>query len=63
MEARPGTLKESDPLSAVGWDSMAVLAFQALLDVEFSTRVPADQIIPCKTVGDLVALLGDKLVN
>jgi len=63
VEAQPGTLKESELLSDAGWDSLAILGFQGLLDIEFGCRVPVEQIIACKTVGDLVALLGDKLTN
>ncbi len=62
-EAPPGTFKESDQLTAVGWDSLAVLGFQSLLDAEFGMRVEVDQIVACKTVGDLTGLLKGKLTS
>jgi acyl carrier protein len=40
---------------------MAILEFQTLLDTQFSMRVPAERILECKTVGDLVAIVGDNL--
>jgi acyl carrier protein len=62
-EAQAGSFKESDVLSAVGWDSMAVLGFQSLLDAELGTTVPVEQIIACKTVGDLVTLVKSRLAD
>jgi acyl carrier protein len=59
-EAKPGTLTGAEDLRhVVGWDSMAVIRFIALVDEHFHVSLAADQIARCKTVGDLIALLGD----
>ena len=63
VEAEPGMVKVSDGLSDIGWDSMAMLGFQSLLDFELDTRVPIEHIIACKTVGDLIAVVGAKLCD
>ena len=62
FEKEPGTVKGDEVLAAIPqWDSLAVIGFIALLDQHFAVSVPAGRILDCKTVGDLVALVGDKL--
>jgi acyl carrier protein len=45
------------------WDSMAALTFMALADEHLQVTVGGDQIVGCKTVADLLGLLGDKLTG
>ena len=57
-DAPTGSLKEIDKLTDIGWESISVLEFQSLLEVEFDRRPSLNQLIACKTVGDLIALAG-----
>ena len=60
LELAPGTVKPSDSLEGLeGWDSLAVISFMALVDEHFNVRMQPRQIAECRTVADLVALLGD----
>ena len=62
IEAQPGTLNGTESLQQVaGWDSVVVLGFMALVDQQFSVAVSPMQLVECKTVNDLVALVGDKI--
>jgi acyl carrier protein len=59
LELAPGTVKASDSLESLeGWDSLAVISLMALVDEQFSVRLQPREIAVCKTVADLVALLG-----
>jgi acyl carrier protein len=62
IEVSPGTLRGTDLLSDVpGWDSVAIMGFIALVDEEFGAPVLPRRLAACKTVDDLVALLGDRI--
>lgn len=64
MSMPKGSIKGDEALqSLVGWDSVALLSFIALLDDELKVRVTGNQVIQCKTIGDLVALVGDKIAQ
>lgn len=63
MDARPGTLKETDDLLHIGWESLSVLEFQSFVEIEFKTMVSLQQVVASKTIGDLVALVRDKLAD
>jgi len=64
MNLPKGTIKGNEPLqSLMGWDSVALLNFIGLLDEELKVRVTGNQVIQCKTVGELVALAGDKIAQ
>ena len=43
------------------WDSLGVVEFQSLVDEELELQVPPPQITACQTVGDLIALVAEKL--
>ena len=63
IEAEPGTLTGAEVLKDVdGWDSLAVIQFITLVDEQFGTTLAAERIVECKTVDDLIALLGDQIV-
>jgi len=64
MNLPKGTIKGDESLqSLMGWDSVALLNFIGLLDEELKVRVTGNQVIQCKTVGELVALAGDKIAQ
>ena len=58
----PATLKPDMALKDVAsWDSMAVLEFQALADVELKLVLQPDQISACETVSELCELVSESL--
>ena len=62
MDEPKGTIKGDESLDSLdGWDSVALMGFIALLDEELSIRVTGKQVMQCKTIGELVALAGDKV--
>lgn len=62
IEAEPGSLTGPESLSDLnGWDSLAVLGFIAMADSKLALSIPAKAITGCKTVKELVGLLGDKV--
>lgn len=62
QEVAHGTIKGDERLEDLPrWDSLAVIGFIAMLDEQFSLNVPAAKINDCKTVGDLMALVGDRI--
>jgi len=42
------------------WDSLGVVEFQSLVDEKFQVQVPPPQITSCKSVKDLLDLVGDR---
>jgi acyl carrier protein len=64
MEIPPGSLHENQTLADLdGWDSMAALLFIALADEKLGITVVGNDIATAKTVGDLLARLGDRLAT
>lgn len=62
LELDPGTVTSSHQLENLeSWDSLTVVGFIALVDENFDMLLPAPKMSECKTVGDLVTLLGDKI--
>ncbi len=62
LENEPGTLTGGESLSDVEkWDSLAVMAFMAMVDEKFGVILSPKQIAKCRTVSDLAALAGDKV--
>ena len=43
------------------WDSLAALTFMAVADEELQVIISGGQIVNCKTIPELLGLLGDKL--
>jgi acyl carrier protein len=63
VEAAPGTIQETDPLSEVdGWDSMAVMGLIAVVDEKFGITLVPEKIAASKTVKDILALLNGQLI-
>ncbi|HUY87474.1 MAG TPA: acyl carrier protein [Pirellulales bacterium] len=43
------------------WDSLTLMGFIAMVDETFGARFSGKQIMACKTVDDLMNLLGDRV--
>jgi acyl carrier protein len=64
MNLKKGTIRGDEQLDKLrNWDSVALMTFIAFVDEEFSIRVTGKQVIKCQTIGDLVALAGDKVTQ
>jgi acyl carrier protein len=62
LELPEGSLKGDQQLANLAaWDSMAVLAFIAMVDDALGVQVSPAALAKCKVVSDLVALVGDKV--
>ena len=62
MEIDANSLDVSQALDDVeSWDSMSALIFMALADEKLQVAVSGNQVAQCKTVGDLIGLLGDAI--
>ena len=59
IEAEPGSLTEDSVLAeTTGWDSLALMGFIAFADEEFKLSPAPKAIKECKTVADLLKILG-----
>lgn len=63
LELEPGTVNGTSRLEDVGWNSLAVVGFIAMVDENFGIAVSPSAIARSETVDDLVRLLGDHLRN
>ncbi|HEX5732555.1 MAG TPA: acyl carrier protein [Blastocatellia bacterium] len=63
IEADPGTIKGTETLEELGWDSLSVLGFIASIDERFGVDISPKELNKCKTVSDLIALLGDRVTT
>jgi len=65
VEEPPGTLTGSEKLreQLVGWNSLAVISFLALVDEHFGITLSPRAIAECKTVNDLIGLLNGKVTD
>jgi hypothetical protein len=64
LDLEPGTISRHESLCAVGWwESMAVIMFMAVADQELHVSLTGAQIQNCRTVPELLALLGDKITD
>jgi acyl carrier protein len=62
LERPKGSLTGEESLAAISsWDSVAVVGFIALIDEKFGFRVPGKQITDCRTVNELLGLLGEHI--
>jgi len=62
LEADAGTITGEQALDDLAaWDSLAVMAFIAMVDEKFGITLSASKLAEAKTVGDLISLLGDKV--
>lgn len=64
LEYEPGTVALHDILAELeAWDSLAILSFIAMIDETFQLQVPGREIAKCKSVLDLVELVGTKILR
>ena len=62
LEIPVGTLMHAKTLEDPAyWDSMSALTFMALADEKLQLTLTGDQVVKCKTIDDLLALVGEKL--
>lgn len=60
IEVEPGTLTGNEVVRDLeGWDSLKLVELIALLDERFNIPLSAESLVKCKTVNDMIALLGD----
>ena len=45
-------------LADLNWDSLAFVSFIAMVDTRFGVTVPPRELVHCRTVADLAALVG-----
>jgi acyl carrier protein len=57
VNAETGSIKGTEALSDIGWDSMASVMFIAMSDEKFAKAIPPDALAQAKVVSDLHALL------
>jgi acyl carrier protein len=53
----PGTIKGTESLTDVGWDSLASVSFVALVDEHQGRTIAPKTVANCRSVAELVALL------
>ena len=57
IDADSGSLRGTESLKDLtGWDSLAIVQFQALMDEEFHSEIGPENIELCQTVQDLMNL-------
>jgi acyl carrier protein len=62
LELPAETLQGDEEMGELeGWDSLGLMSFIAMADSKLGVSPPAEQIAQAKTVGDLMALLGDRV--
>jgi acyl carrier protein len=58
LERDEGSLKGEETLADIDWDSLAVVSFLALADEHFGLQLGAKAVNACKTLPQVIALLG-----
>ena len=61
FEQPAGTLKGTEVLEDIGWDSIKLLEFAALVDEHLSKELEAEPLAACRTVPHLLELVQDRL--
>jgi len=63
VEEPTGSLSGSEKLmeQAAGWNSLAVVSFIGMVDEQFGVTLSPQAIADCKTVNDLITLLGGRV--
>ncbi len=60
LEMDPGTIAGDEALDGLeGWDSLAIMAFIAMVDEELGTTLSPQEIVECKSIPDLLGLFPD----
>jgi len=64
IEADEGSIQGTEKFAELErWDSLAVMAFIALVDEEFGVSLPANKIASASGVEDLIGLVEDRLAG
>ncbi len=64
LEMGENTLNLNDEINLSGnWDSLAILAFIAMIDEKYSITISSDDISACLIVNDLKSLVEEKINN
>ncbi len=63
IEDAGGICPQTELAGLSGWDSMGRVSFLAFLDEEFGVQPPAGALDKCKTVGDLMMMVKDRLTD
>ena len=59
LEVDAGSLTASIELASLEqWDSLAFVSFLAMADSKYSAKVAPTELRACKTIGDLMKLVG-----
>ncbi len=62
LDRPPATpLSGSETCADLGWDSLAVLTYIAMVHRELGVTLAPEKIYACQTVSDLVELVADRL--
>ena len=61
LELEPGTLKGTEYLNELKWDSLAVVTFLALIEEHLEVLMEPDDVAACETIQSLIDLLDGKL--
>jgi acyl carrier protein len=62
IESPPGTVREDQRLEDLeGWDSLAVVSFIAAINQSLGVTLSAEKLQRCKTVPDLLHLVGGRV--
>ena len=62
LEVDTNFIKGDETLADLGvWDSLAFMTFIAMVDEKCGVTLAASKLAEAKSVGDLIALLGDKI--
>jgi len=62
LELAPDTLIGDETLADQGWDSLRLIEFMSLVDAKLGLSISPPVLTKCKTVDDLVALVGGRIV-
>lgn len=63
MDLEENSLKGRDKLENLPWTSLTAMAYVALCDYKFGVSLTAADLKQCRTVNDLVQLVGEHLEN
>lgn len=61
LEVPADQIKEADVLEDLGWSSLSMISFAALVDSSFSQSLSSDALSSAQTVGDLIRLVEPRL--
>lgn len=62
LEVDAGSITGNEALADLeGWDSLAVMAYIAMVDEKLDVALSASKLVKSENIGDLIAMLGDKI--